>query len=97
MYVPPFFEGFNDLCSEQDMATGSGSRTDRGISNIPDCSLGSTSRKLRDYGMHWLQVNEGRWEAETRQAIVTASYYPLSIIMVPPLSYLYAQYVPYDC
>ena len=47
--------------------------------------------------MHWLQVNEGRWEAETRQAIVTASYYPLSIIMVPPLSYLYAQYVPYDC
>jgi Mg-chelatase subunit ChlD len=31
------------------------------------------------------QVNEGRWEEETRQAIVTASYFPLSIIMVRPL------------
>lgn len=30
------------------------------------------------------QVNEGRWEAETKQAIVTASHFPLSIIMVRP-------------
>lgn len=35
------------------------------------------------------QVNEGRWEAETKQAIITASYFPLSIIMVccsPPFA-----------